>query len=158
MRWDNKDDYSVDVPIGDFFGVGHAKKVEYSSLPLQMAPDDGKGFNAYFNMPYSERALIKVTNECDTSIMLHFYVDYEMHDQIPPDMGRFHAQWNRQNPTDGVSEQGLSTHEWLHGGSNLDGKGNYILLEAEGQGEYVGCNLNIHNLYPEQDLWPERVS
>ena len=27
MRWDNEEDYSVEVPIGDFFGVGHAMQV-----------------------------------------------------------------------------------------------------------------------------------
>lgn len=157
MRWDHEDDCSVEVPIGDFFGVGHAQKVEFSSLPLQMTPQDGKGFNSFFAMPYSERALIEVTNQCDTSIMFYYYVDYEIHDQIPSDIGRFHAQWNRQYPTDGISEEGMTTHEWLHGGSNLDGKGNYVLLDAEGKGVYVGCNLNIHNLRPEQDIWPDRV-
>ncbi|NQT59441.1 MAG: DUF2961 domain-containing protein [Bacteroidetes bacterium] len=158
MRWDNEKDYSVEVPIGDFFGVGHAMKVEYSSLPLQMAPQDGKGFNSYFSMPYSERALLEITNECDESIMFYYYVDYEIHDQIPSDMGRFHTQWNRQNPTDGISDEGLTTREWIEHGSNLDGKGNYVLLEAEGQGVYVGCNLNIHNLRPVREPWPDSVS
>ncbi|MEM7117610.1 MAG: glycoside hydrolase family 172 protein [Chloroflexota bacterium] len=157
MRWDNEEDYSVEVPIGDFFGVGHAMKVPFSSMPLQMAPEDGKGFNCFFTMPYAERALVELTNECDVSIMFYYYVDYEIHDSIPEDMGRFHAQWHRQNPTDGVSDEGLTTHEWLHGGKNLDGKGNYIILDAEGQGVYVGCNLNIHNLHPEHDIWPNRV-
>ncbi|HEU5089745.1 MAG TPA: DUF2961 domain-containing protein, partial [Roseiflexaceae bacterium] len=25
MKWDNEDGYSVEVPLGDFFGVGHAQ-------------------------------------------------------------------------------------------------------------------------------------
>jgi hypothetical protein len=42
------------------------------------------------------------------------------------------------------------------GGRNVGGKGNYVILEAEGTGHYVGCNLNIHNLRTDPELaWPE---
>jgi len=27
--------------------------------------------------------------------------------------------------------------------ANLDGKGNYVILEAEGHGHYIGCNLSV---------------
>ncbi len=64
MRWDGETDYSVEAPLGDFFGVGHAQTVNFVSLPLQMSPVDGKAFNCWFPMPFSERALIEVTNEC----------------------------------------------------------------------------------------------
>lgn len=40
-----------------------------------------------------------------------------------------------------------------HYGSNLSDAGNYLILEAEGDGQYIGCNLNIHNLRkPKDDL------
>ena len=29
---------------------------------------------------------------------------------------------------------------------HLSAEGNYVLLDAEGSGQYVGCNINIHNL------------
>ncbi|MBE2184381.1 MAG: DUF2961 domain-containing protein [Anaerolineae bacterium] len=158
MRWDNESDYSVEVPIGDFFGVGHAKTVDFVSLPLQMSPANGRAFNCWFPMPYAERALIEVTSDCDTEVLFYYYIDYEERASIDGDIGRFHAQWRRQNPTDGISDANISNHEWSFGGVNTDGKGNYVLLEAEGAGHYVGCNLNIHNLrkrpWPEGAPWP----
>ncbi len=158
IRWDNESDYSVEVPIGDFFGVGHAQTVDFVSMPLQMSPANGRSFNSFFPMPYSERALIEITSECDVEVLFYYYIDYEEHAKIDADIGRFHAQWRRQNPTDGISDADIPNHEWSFGGKNTDGKGNYVILEAEGTGHYVGCNLNIHNLrkraWPENAPWP----
>jgi hypothetical protein len=156
MKWDNEPNFSVEVPFGDFFGVGHAKKTNFYSLPLQMCPSNGLAFNCWFPMPFSTNAYIEVENECDEALTLYYYVDYELHDEIPEDMGRFHAQWRRQNPCDGISEEGLSNAEfqWTTG-QNIGGKGNYVILEAEGKGHYVGCNLNIHNLRDRPEFrWP----
>jgi hypothetical protein len=123
-----------------------------------MGPADGRAFNCFFPMPYSDRALIEVTNEGDAVVMLYFYVDYEVHDSIDPDLGRFHAQWRRENPTEGISDDGMTNEEWLLGGTNLDGKGNYVILDADGKGHYVGCNLNIHSLgRPAKEKWPEEL-
>lgn len=164
MRWDQESDYSVEVPLGDFFGIGHAQTANFSSLPLQMSPADGKAFNCFFPMPYADGALIEVTSECDVEVLFYYYVDYEIHDQIDGDLGRFHAQWQRQNPTQGISDESLTNQEWSFGGTNIGGKDNYVILEAEGQGHYVGCNLNIHNLrqgpnqkWPEEVPWPLRM-
>jgi hypothetical protein len=75
-------------------------------------------------------------------------VDYELTGSDDPEQGRFHAQWRRQNPADGISDQGMTNDEFEFGGKNLTGEGNYVLLEAEGRGHYVGCNVNVHNLRP----------
>ncbi|MGD8457448.1 MAG: DUF2961 domain-containing protein [Anaerolineales bacterium] len=157
MKWDNESDYSVEVPLGDFFGVGHAKRTIFSSMLLQMAPADGLGFNCWFPMPFATHALIELENECDEDLSFYYYVDYELQREIPGDMGRFHAQWRRENPCDGISEEGISNTDFLlETGNNLDGKGNYVILEAEGKGHYVGCNLNIHNLRnAPQFSWPK---
>jgi hypothetical protein len=152
MRWDNESDNSVDVPVGDFFGMGHAQTVDFVSLPLQMSPANGRAFNCFFPMPFSERALLEVTNESDVKLIFYYYIDYELHPRIDDDLGRFHAQWRHQNPTDGISDEGMDNREWSFGGNNTDGAGNYVILEAEGVGHYVGCNLNIHNLRPRE--WP----
>lgn len=158
MRWDNEQHFSVEAPIGDFFGVGHAQTVDFVSLPLQMSPANGRAFNCFFPMPFAQRALIELTSECDVELLFYYYIDYELHDQIDPDLGRFHAQWRRQDPTDGISDAGMTNPDWSFGGSNTDGAGNYVILEAEGTGHYVGCNLNIHNLrhrdWPAHLAWP----
>ncbi|GIV70395.1 glycoside hydrolase family 172 protein [Caldilinea sp.] len=186
-RWDDESEYSIETPLGDFFGVGHAKTVNFSSMPLQMSPSDGRGFNCWFPMPFGKRAEFFLHNEADVPLNFYYYIDFELHDAIPEDMGRFHAQWRRENPTQGITDEELSTliketyqlfaatnpaltqapKEVLRnlafefGGKNIGGKGNYVILEAEGTGHYVGCNLNIHNLrtgdevaWPEDKAWP----
>lgn len=159
MKWDNEKDFSVEAPLGDFFGIGHAKTANFSSLPLQMSPTDGRGFNCWFPMPFSERAYIELQNECDTNLNFYYYVDYELQDQIPDDLGRFHAQWRRENPCEGISDEGMNNLEYEFGGKNIGGAGNYVILDAEGKGHYVGCNLNIHNLRQREELeWPSIFS
>jgi hypothetical protein len=147
MFWDGESSPSVEAPIGDFFGIGHAKSENFVSLPLQMSPEDGKAFNCWFPMPFA-KARIEVENQTSVELLLYIYVDYELTGSDDPEQGRFHAQWRRQNPADGISDQGMTNDEFEFGGKNLTGEGNYVLLEAEGRGHYVGCNVNVHNLRP----------
>jgi len=149
MWWDDEKDASVEVPIGDFFGIGHTKTKNFTSFPLSMSPQDGKAFNCFFPMPFSDRAKIAVTNECNSSsLVLYYYVDYELYEgkEEVRGMGRFHAQWRRENPCRGIEHPEKTLHEPGFKGYNLTGKDNYIILEAEGKGHYVGCVLNIENL------------
>src|SRR5688500_18094713 len=110
-----------------------------------MSPAHGRSFNCFFPMPFSDRALIAFCDESVFELSCYYCVDYELHDRIDADLGRFHAQWRRQNPTDGIADEGMDNRAWSFGGENPDGVGNYVILEAEGVGHYVGCNLNIHN-------------
>jgi hypothetical protein len=155
LYWDGEKSPSVLVPLGDFFGVGHAITATFVSLPLVMAPTEGHAFNSYFQMPFSNGARVEL--ECQTythEILFYYSIDYEELPGLDSDIGRFHSQWRRQNPTDGISDEGLTGHSLNHGGKNLSGEGNYVILEAEGQGHYVGCHLDIQNLrnppYPTQ--------
>lgn len=143
--WDGEERPSIEVPVGDFFGVGHARTCNFWSLPLQMSPEDGKGFNCWFPMPF-RTARIEVESECEEEVLLYYYVDYELTGEDEPALGRFHAQWRRQNPTDGIADGGLTNDEFQFGGENATGDGNYVILEAEGHGHYVGCNLAVQNL------------
>jgi hypothetical protein len=147
MFWDGESEPSVLTPLGDFFGMGHGETATFWSLPLVMAPTGGAGLNCYFPMPFSRGARIEVTNEnFVTETRLYFNIDCEEWSEPPEDLGRFHAQWRRENPCDGTSDEGMSSHTFQHAGINLSDEGNYLILEAEGHGQYVGCNLNVHNL------------
>jgi hypothetical protein len=127
--------------------MGHGLTGNYWSIPLSMSPQDGTSFNSFFAMPFSNGAKIEVSNDGEIEMdHFYYYVDYELHDKIDDDFLRFHALYNRQCPTDGISEKGMTTEEWQWGGTNLTGKGNYVILEAEGRGHYIGTVLNIHNL------------
>jgi len=43
--WDGEPEPSIECPIGDFFGIGHGIVKNFWSLPLQMSPQEGRGFN-----------------------------------------------------------------------------------------------------------------
>jgi hypothetical protein len=148
IYWDGEDQPSVNVPLGDFFGVGHAEAVVYSSLPMVMAPRDGGGLNCYLPMPFSKGARIEVTSENLVSdTRLYYNIDYETWDHEPEGLGRLHACWKRQNPCDGIVEPPeMDDHTFQHAGTNLSDKDNYLILEAKGSGQFIGCNLSIHNL------------
>jgi hypothetical protein len=156
MYWDGMDSPSVEAPIGDFFGVGHAKVSSFSSCVLNMSANAGNdrhaAMNCYFPMPFGAGARIEVANECSTPVgAFYYYVDYDELGAPPVDQGRFHAWWRRENPCDGWMPQsywqGGPQHREVANQPNLSDKGNYLLLEATGRGHYVGCNLSVHNLY-----------
>ena len=152
--WDDEENPSVLVPLGDFFGMGHAMTKNFSSAPLQMGPEDGKGLNSWWPMPFRKGARLCVTNECKDDLLFYFYVDYE-EKEVEEDALYFHAMWHREVPTKGISPDGMNHHEWCFGGENTTGKDNYVILEAKGHGHYCGCNINIHNLNTDNQWdWP----
>jgi hypothetical protein len=160
MYWDGSPTPCVEAPIGDFFGIGHGIVKDFVSLPVSMSPQDGRGFNCFFPMPFADGARIEVTNEAEVGMIFYYYVDYEEHDALEDGLGRFHAQWRRENPTEGwgdgrFADDGegaeLRRRVWLT--PNLDGRENYVILEARGRGHYVGCNLNVDCFSRQKNDW-----
>ncbi|SFI29227.1 Protein of unknown function [Paenibacillus sp. UNC496MF] len=146
MFWDDETEPSVEAPIGDFFGMGHGLTRNYASAALMMSPEDGKAFNSFFRMPFADGARIQIESEAEHPIKFYFYVDYEAYGKLPDSELRFHASWRRENPTDGIPDDGVDNAYYEFGGKNTTGDGNYVILEADGKGHYVGCNFNVHNL------------
>jgi len=145
MLWDGEQSPSVEVPVGDFFGVGHGAVGSFYSLPLSMYAADHPARparNCWFPMPYSEGAKFELVNECDVPYVHYFYIDYEEHKSITDDLGRFHAQWRRENPTEPIISPGEPEVK------NVTGTDNYVILDAKGQGQYVGCVLSVQGLAP----------
>ncbi|NLJ40521.1 MAG: DUF2961 domain-containing protein [Clostridiales bacterium] len=154
MYWDNEEEPSVEAPIGDFFGMGHGISKNFVSAPLTMCPQDGRGYNCYFPMPYSDAARIEVENQSEFQMLFYFYVDYEEYDEAPDSSLRFHASWRREL-TESAADPDWDGEYFQFAGENLTGEENYVILEARGKGHYVGCNMNIHNLrYTNQNNWP----
>jgi len=80
MWWDDEEQPSVEVPLGDFFEQGHAETRNFASLPLCMSPQGGRGMTCYFPMPFGRSARIQVTNECESAAAcLYYYIDYEIY-------------------------------------------------------------------------------
>ena len=152
MYWDGETDPSVEVPFGDFFGLGHEQPCFFQSLLVTVNPGTGAvgtfGFNSYFPMPFARGARLTLTNENPLPVGVWYHVDYEKLERLEGDLGRFHAQWRRENPTEAVGEQKNVTS---HGGINLDGKENYVILEAEGHGNVAGYFLYVDNVAAGQE-------
>lgn len=52
IYWDGETNPSINVTGVDFFGIGHAMTLKYSSLPMVMSPREGSGLNCYLPMPF----------------------------------------------------------------------------------------------------------
>jgi len=161
MYWDGEDTPSVETPLGDFFGMGHGMTRNFVSLPLQMSPENGRSFNCWFPMPFETGARIEIVNEASAKLNFYFYIDYEVYPggTSLADYGRFHAQWRRVNPTPGwqdPSERWEDNRDRMREvwrTPNTTGDGNYVILEAEGRGHYVGCHLDIDCFSRQSNDW-----
>jgi len=160
MYWDGEGSPSVETPLGDFFGMPFGQRRNFVSLPLQMSPQDGRSMSCYFPMPFAEGARFEIENQGEHTRLFYFYIDYEAHTRIDADMARFHASWNRMNPSSGTAQRkGHTRTDYGYGDdkpagpgmglggpwqdANLTGAENYVILEARGRGHYVGCNMGI---------------
>lgn len=156
MYWDDETNPSVDTPVGDFFGLGHGRAYSYQCAPFNTSNYErgklggGVAMNCWFQMPFHQRARIEIINEQAEPVhAFYFYIDYQKHESLG-DVLYFHAKWRRENPTDGWTGEGSwwFSEAWKKraagaDGKNLSDKGNYLILEAEGRGHYVGANFSI---------------
>ena len=130
--WDNESSPSVEVPIGDFFGLGLGEYFLYQSALLAVGPV--KALNAYFQMPFANAARMTLTNEGPDPVhSLYFAIDYFVLPAIPADLGRFHAQYRQAAPCKAV----------VSDGKNLSGRDNYLFLEARGKGHVIGVTQSV---------------
>jgi len=148
MYWDGEDEPSVESPIGPFFGQGWDESYNYASLPLAAGPVEGRGLVSYFVMPFADGARIEVENDSGRPVdAFYYYVDYVEMDDLPEEMGRFHARYDHEL-TEALPE---GENEWSvlgPQGKNTDGAGNYVVAEMEGKGHFVGVNYFVHSPSP----------
>ncbi len=168
MYWDGSPEPSVESPIGDFFGQGWGEEYLMWSLPLAAAPAGGKAMNCYFPMPFAKGAKITVENQSDEECRaFYFYIDFEAHESMDDDL-RFHAWWNREL-TEPVAED---ENEWAlfrEQDKNPTDEHNYLILDTEGRGHYVGINYYVESPTPmwygegddmfviDGEAWPPRL-
>ena len=148
--WDGESSPSVEVPIGDFFGLGLGEYYTYQSALLAVAPV--KALNAYFQMPFATAARITVTNEGTVRTdNLYFAIDYVTLPSLPGDLGRFHAQYRQAAPCKGWTDNWRNNWDQPVGDrKNLDGAENYVFLEAAGKGHFIGVT---HAVEQNQEGW-----
>lgn len=154
ITWDNQETPSILVPFGDFFCIGNCYPGNFTSLPINVSlkPEEAGRYGApcsvscYFPMPFNKKAKIEIVNENELPFILYFNIDYEMYKEpLDADTAYFHASWRRENPCDGWGAEIQVNSPEVNSVSNLKGDGNYLVLEAEGCGHYVGCNLTVRH-------------
>ena len=152
--WEDNEYPSVQAPLGDFFGMGHGICHNFVSAPLQMSPEDGRALNCWWPMPFKKAARIEVINECDTVLMLYYYIDYEERN-FDGEIRYFNALWHREITKGKARNEFSSWEDYQLKGENISGKDNYVILDVEGKGHYVGCNMNIDNQDETEEFdWP----
>ena len=118
--WDGEDEPSVEVPMTDFFAVGHDQFAPVNSLAVIVNPKSA--LNCYWPMPFRRHARVTFTNESDKDLtLLAFQITYA-ETELPAEAGYFHAQWRRAT-TDRAHPE-------------------YVILDSvQGLGRYAGTFL-----------------
>lgn len=123
VYYDGKKTPSVDVPLGDFFGVGHGYERNVESLPVRDS-SYGRARNSYWSMPFRKSCRITVTDEGKRPVtMFYYHVDWQRHPSLPDDLAYFHGYYRQERPA-------------------VQGR-NYAFLDVKGTGHYVGTVLNV---------------
>jgi hypothetical protein len=140
MYWDGERSPSVETPVGDFFGLGLGEYTDFQSIPISVAPE--KALNCFFPMPFQKHALITVTNQGTQEVQaFYFNIDYREYPKpLSPGALYFHAQYRQATPNHGYPDRTI----------NLDGKDNYVWVEAKGRGQFVGVTMSV---VENQDGW-----
>ena len=133
MYWDDETTPSVEAPIGDFFGLGTGEYFLYQSISLAVGAD--KALNCFFPMPFRKHTRITVTNEGHEGIdALYWNIDWRAyHSALPAGTAYFHAQYRQATPNVAVP----------NAKTNLDGKNNYVWMDATGRGHFVGVTMSV---------------
>ena len=127
MYWDDAKRPAVEAPVGDFFANCFGKRSEVVSLPVIV--EDADSYNCYWHMPFRKSARIEIENQSDKPIgLLYYNIDWIKRDRLPDDTPYFHAQYRQEYPV----EKGKD----------------YVVLETQGKGHYVGTVLAVRTRSP----------
>lgn len=139
MYWDGETEPSVEAPIGDFFGLGLGYAHAWHSAVLSVGNDNA--LNCFFPMPFARHARITVTNEGTEPIdSLYYNIDYRTFDHgLAKGTLYFHAEYRQAQPNQATDAT-----------VNLDGKNNYVWMDAKGRGQFVGVTMSV---IENQDGW-----
>ena len=128
IYWDGREKPDVEAPVGDFFAAGFGKRMEVKSLPVQV--ENGGAYNCFWSMPFAKSARIEIVNDSAKEIALLYYnIDWQTAPSVGADTPYFCAQYKQEYPV----KKG----------------GDYVIMETEGRGHYVGTVLSVRSRSPE---------
>jgi hypothetical protein len=151
IYWDRETAPSVEAPLGDFFGLGLGDYHPWESELLSVANEHA--LNSFFPMPFQKHARLTVSNEGQTKVgSFYFNLDYRAYARpLASDTLYFHAQFRQAQPAHGWTNQWTSNGDPLvENKKNLDGKDNYVWMEAAGRGHFIGVTMSV---LQNQDGW-----
>ena len=127
MYWDGSERPAVEAPVGDFFANSFGKRSEVISVPVVV--EDADSYNCFWHMPFRKSARIEIVNQSEKPISLLYYnIDWIKKDAIADETPYFYAQYRQEYPVQ-------------------NGK-DYVLLDTEGKGHYVGTVLSVRTRSP----------
>jgi hypothetical protein len=130
--WDGAAKPSIEVPVGDFFGLNLGQYQIFESAYIACSP--GKSLNCYFAMPFKRSARFTVTNEGKQDVgAFYSNIDYQLVPSLPADAMYFQSQYRQSAPN--VANTGSKL--------NPDGRDNYVYVEARGRGHLMGVTLGV---------------
>ncbi len=130
MYWENAPVPAVEVPLGDFFALGHGRYYTVRSATVCVG-DNPKALNCYWPMPFHQHARIEIHNAGNRGVRRIYYnIDYEL-GPLDTQQALFHALYRREPHLPGQPQ------------SDINPQDNYVILETEGQGQFVGCVLSV---------------
>lgn len=122
IYWDGAERPAVACPLGDFYGLGFGRYVEYKSAPVAIGGI--KALNCYWPMPFAHSARLTMTNEGKQPVRACYYnIDYRLDDKPAADLRYFHVQYRQAHPAPKGED--------------------YLILDTRGAGHYVGTFLSV---------------
>jgi hypothetical protein len=127
IYWDGAAEPAVESPVGDFFAAGFGQRAEVHSAPVLV--EGGDSYNCYWPMPFHKSARLEVENQSAKPLNSFYYqIDYLKEESLAPGTPYFCAQYRQEMPV----------------ASGRD----YLILDAEGRGHYVGTVLSARARSP----------
>ncbi len=123
--YDGAGEPSISVPCLDFFGLPMGRAVAYSSALA--SAQEGRGFNAYYPMPFAKRFRMAITNGSDRPLSFYYQLDYTLEPELSEGSGYLHVAFRRENPT--VLKR------------------DFVIVEGlRGPGRFLGCCVGIRSI------------
>jgi hypothetical protein len=125
--YDDEPEPSVSVPVVDFFGLPHGRLAGYESAYTTVL--EGRGLTSYLPMPFGRKLRVEFVNASAAGTILYFQLDYTLTAELPPDLGRLHVTFRRENPT------------------TL--RRDFVIVDGlRGPGRFLGCNVGVRVIDP----------
>ncbi len=142
VYWDGSGEPAIDSPVDAFFGNKFDARRQSPNGPYRTLGFSAteSGYYCHFPMPYgSMRLVIENTGQSSKTVAVEF--TSQPVKALPANAMRFHALYNEQDYPDNLSRkntEGLFT--------KVDQDTNYVVLDHQGQGYYVGQFLYVESL------------